>query len=43
LILPPEGIVAISGVETAVYTLVDDVSYEPIRQLQTKLDEKINK
>lgn len=43
LIDPPEGIVAISGVETAVYTLLDNLSYEPIRQLQTNLDEKINK
>jgi phosphonate transport system substrate-binding protein len=43
LIDAPEEIVAISGVETAGYTLVDNLNYEPIRQLQTKLDEKINK
>ncbi|MFM2061210.1 MAG: hypothetical protein RLZZ507_880 [Cyanobacteriota bacterium] len=43
LIDAPDGIVAVSGVETAGYTLVDDMSYEPIRQLQAKLDEKTQK
>lgn len=37
LIDAPEGIVAVSGVETAGYTIVDDTNYEPIRQLQTQL------
>jgi phosphonate transport system substrate-binding protein len=40
LIDAPEGIVAVSGVETAGYTIVDDTNYEAIRQLQAKLDER---
>ncbi|HLO89221.1 MAG TPA: phosphate/phosphite/phosphonate ABC transporter substrate-binding protein [Nostocaceae cyanobacterium] len=43
LIDAPEGIVAVSGVETAGYTLVDDTNYQPIRQLQAKLDAKTKK
>ncbi|WP_353932639.1 phosphate/phosphite/phosphonate ABC transporter substrate-binding protein [Okeanomitos corallinicola TIOX110] len=35
----PEGIIAVSGVETAGYTIVDDMNYERIRQLQKKLDD----
>lgn len=38
LIDAPEEIVAISGAETAGYTLVDNLNYEPIKQLQSKLD-----
>lgn len=35
----PEGIIAVSGVETAGYTIVDDMNYERIRQLQNKLND----
>ncbi|WP_413173835.1 phosphate/phosphite/phosphonate ABC transporter substrate-binding protein [Anabaena azotica] len=38
LIDAPAEIVAISGVETAGYTLVDNLNYEPIKKLQSKLD-----
>jgi phosphonate transport system substrate-binding protein len=40
LIDAPEGIVAVSGIKTAGYTLVGDNDYKPIRQLQAKLDAK---
>ncbi|MBD2293407.1 phosphate/phosphite/phosphonate ABC transporter substrate-binding protein [Anabaena sphaerica FACHB-251] len=39
LIDAPNAIVSVSGAEIVGYTLVDDMNYEPIRQLQTKLDE----
>lgn len=41
LIDAPDNIVAVSGVETAGYTIVDDMNYEQIRLLQIKLQQKI--
>jgi phosphonate transport system substrate-binding protein len=38
LIDAPAGIIAISGVETAGYTIVDDLNFESIRKLQSKLE-----
>ena len=40
LIDAPEGVVAVSGIESAGYTLVSDADYEPIRQLQASLTAK---
>lgn len=43
LINAPEGIVAVSGVETSGYTIVTDADYKPIRQLQAQLNAKTKK